>query len=94
MDSCALNEFFGFGVKSDHLEYIFSEEDQVAGKVGQETNLRKHSFVLADGLFVATFEEEHLIWENSEERVFWGLGGGTGAEMTSIGLGGVVAALV
>ena len=33
--------------------------------------------------------------ENStEERVFWGLGGGTGAEMTSIGLGGVVAALV
>ena len=25
-------------------------------------------------------------------EVFWGLGGGTGAEMTSIGLGGVVAA--
>ena len=40
------NKFFGFGVKSDHLEYIISEEDQVAGKVGRETNLRKHSFVL------------------------------------------------
>ena len=78
------NEFFGFE-SCDHLEYIFSEEDQVA-QGGAGNQFEEAFFCTRRWSLWQPLKKSTLYGENSaEERVFWGLGGGTGAEMTSTG---------
>ena len=83
------NEFFGFGVKSDHLSISSVRKIKWRARWGGKP-IWGSILLYSPMVFLwQPLKKSTLYGENStEEQVFWGLGGGTGAEMTSIGLGG------